>query len=72
MSVTVISGANENELNLAGQSVSQVRSAFGQALGIEAGARATVNGRNADDATILNEGDELAFTPGLAEKGRAS
>ena len=67
--VTVISGANEATAELAGQSVAQVRAAFAGPLNIAAGARATVNGQAADEATLLRDGDQINFTKQTAEKG---
>lgn len=68
--VTVISGANEATAQLAGQTVADVRNAFGAALNIGPQARATVNGRAVDNTTVLSEGDRLVFTRDTAEKGR--
>ena len=68
--VTIISGANEATAQLAGQTVSDVRTAFGAALNIAAQARATVNGRAVENGTVLSEGDRLVFTRDTAEKGR--
>ena len=67
--VTVISGANEATAQLSGQTVGEVRTAFGAALNISAQARATVNGRAVDNGTTLAEGDRLVFTRDTAEKG---
>ena len=68
--VTIISGANEATAQLAGQTVSDVRTAFGAALNLAAQARATVNGRAVENGTVLSEGDRLVFTRDTAEKGR--
>lgn len=68
--VTIISGANEATAQLAGQTVNDVRQAFGAALNISANARATVNGRAVDNTTRLQDGDRLVFTRDTAEKGR--
>lgn len=67
--VTVISGANEANAELAGQTVGQVRESFAGPLNIAAGARATVNGLTADEGTILRDGDQVNFTKQTAEKG---
>jgi hypothetical protein len=67
--VTVISGANEATAQLAGQTVGDVRAAFGTALNIGAAARATINGAAADAGAVLQENDRLVFTRDTAEKG---
>ena len=67
--VTVISGANSNELQLAGQTVGQVRTAFAGALNIAASAVATINGERADADHTLEDGDELRFSKEVAQKG---
>lgn len=67
--ITVISGANEANAELAGQPVSAVRAAFGAALNIAAGARATVNGRAENDTYVLQANDRVVFTRDTAEKG---
>lgn len=67
--VTVISGANEATAQLDGQTVGQVRAAFGAALNIPDGARGTVNGDVVDDSYELESGDELNFVKDTAEKG---
>lgn len=70
MSVSISSGANtENNLELAGQTVAQVRQRFGEALSIPAGARATVNNKAVDETYVLRDGDRLAFVKNTAEKG---
>lgn len=67
--VTVISGANSNELQLDGQTVGQVRSQFGEALNIADSAVATVNGERADSDRTLEAGDTLSFQKEVAKKG---
>jgi hypothetical protein len=67
--VTIISGANEANAQLAGQAVSVARNTFGAGLNIPAGARATVNGRAVDDTFTLSEGDRVVFAAATAEKG---
>jgi len=69
MSVTVISGANSNELNLDGLAVGQVRSQYGDALGIAPSAVATINGERVDADHTLEDGDELRFTKETGKKG---
>jgi len=67
--VTVTYGANSSDLEgFAGQSVGAVRAAFSN-VGVTADQAATINGRPALDSAILQEGDELAFIPTLAQKG---
>lgn len=67
--VTVISGANEATADLAGQSVGEVRRAFGAALNIPDGSKATVNGASASETYTLQSGDELSFVKDTAQKG---
>lgn len=71
MSVTVTSGANgPYDMELAGQTVGQIRQSFAQALNIEEGARASLNGETVDDETEVEDGDQLDFVKATAEKGR--
>lgn len=68
--VTVNSGANSVTLGLAGLTVGSVRADYAGLLGIAAGAKAFVNGREVQDGSILNEDETLVFTQVTAEKGR--
>jgi len=67
--VTVQSGANENVLQLSGQTVGQVRAAFASALNIAPSAVATINGERADNDHTLAAGDKLVFAKEVARKG---
>jgi len=67
--VTVIAGANQNDLALAGSTVGSVRAQFGHPLNIPAGAQAAVNGVAVADDYVLDDGDRLVFQPRTAEKG---
>ena len=70
MAVSLSSGANSAPaLELAGQSVAQVRTQFAEAMSIPAGSRATVNGKAVDETYVLRDGDKLAFVKNTAEKG---
>lgn len=70
MAVSVGSGANaENNLEIAGQTVAQVRKQFGEALSIAPGTRPTVNGKAVDESYTLRDGDRLVFVKNTAEKG---
>lgn len=68
--VTVISGANSNELEgLAGQTVGAVRAALASLFSIGTDSVATLNGARVSNDQILNEGDELSFSKAVAQKG---
>ena len=70
MSVSVSSGGNsENNLEIAGRTVAQVRADFGDALNIAAGSRPTVGGKAVDESYTLRDGDKLVFVKNTAEKG---
>ena len=68
--VTVVSGANSNDLEgLAGQTVGAVRAALSSLFNIASDAVATLNGQRVGADQILNEGDELSFSRTVAQKG---
>jgi hypothetical protein len=67
--VTVISGANNPDLEVAGKTVGEIRQQFGDALNISPTAKATVNGNPAGNTTRLKDGDTLAFQKEVAQKG---
>ncbi len=68
--VTVVSGANSNDLEgLAGQTVGAVRAALASLFNIASDAVATLNGNRASNDQILAEGDELTFSRQVAQKG---
>ena len=69
MSVKVISGANDPELPISGDSVADVRRRFGQMLNIAIGATATINGEPAEEDDVVYNGDVLRFVKATAEKG---
>lgn len=70
MSVSLSSGANSAPaLEIAGQTVAQVRTQFAEAMSIPAGSRATVNGKAVEENYVLRDGDKLAFVKNTAEKG---
>ena len=67
--VTLISGANEQQLPLEGRTVQAVRDAFSDIFNIPAGAVATVDGEAVDGDYELEAGETLRFSNELAEKG---
>lgn len=69
MSVRVQSGANDENLNLAGSTIGSVRERFATALTIASDASATLNGESAEDTDELVDGDVLVFGKQTAEKG---
>lgn len=69
MSVRIQSGANDESLNVAGQTVGDVRTRFGTALNIASDAAATVNDEAVEDDFELADGDRLVFGKQTAEKG---
>lgn len=68
--VTVITGANEQELPLGGRTVGFARQQLAPIFNIAGDAVPTVNGLSATNDTVLSDGDELQFARAAAEKGR--
>ncbi len=65
---TLISGPSRlTGLTLVGQTVGQVRTAYGKVLNIPEGAAASINGV-ADTQRIVN-GEEVVFAKALGQKG---
>lgn len=65
----VISGVNQLEAGLAGQSVATVRNMLSQPLNIDVASKPVVNGESVDEAYCLEDGDELEFVKASGEKG---
>jgi hypothetical protein len=70
MAVTISSGANARPVEgLEGKTVSEIRTAFEGLYGIHKDAVATLNGSRAEGSDTVTDGDELAFTRRVAQKG---
>lgn len=66
---TIINGVNTLSADLAGKTVSEVRSMLAQALNIDAAAVATVDGVKVNSNYVLEDGNELEFIKPSGEKG---
>jgi len=67
--VKVTSGVNELNLDVVGDTVADVRESAGQILGLTSEHRAELNGEEADEDEVLEEGDELEFVKNTGTKG---
>ena len=67
--VTIISGANQATVDVAGRTVSQILEQYRSAFNIPAGAKATVDGRPAAGTDVVKSGARLVFAAATAEKG---
>ncbi|MEI7765030.1 MAG: hypothetical protein WCI93_00425 [bacterium] len=67
--VKVISGVNQIEAGLAGQSVTSVRNMLSQPLNIDSAAKPVVGGETVNEDYVLTDGDELEFVKSSGEKG---
>jgi hypothetical protein len=69
MAVKVISGANDESLNVCGSTVGEVRRRFASALNIAAGTTAILDDEIVGDDTVIQDGSKLQFVRSTAEKG---
>lgn len=67
--VSVVYGANDLELELAGQSVADVQAATADVLNLDKNAEAYVNGQQVDGNYKLKAGDRLEFMKESGQKG---
>jgi hypothetical protein len=67
--VSVVYGANDLELELAGQSVADVQAATSDVLNLDKNAEAYVNGQQVDGNYKLKAGDRLEFMKESGQKG---
>lgn len=67
--VKVISGVNQIEAGLAGQSVTSVRGMLSQPLNIDSASKPVVNGESVNEDYVLCDNDELEFVKASGEKG---
>jgi hypothetical protein len=68
MSVTVIYAANDQAVG-AGSTVGELRRLFTPAFNIPEGAVARVNGEDADESDVPQDGEKLVFLATTGEKG---
>ena len=69
MSVTVESGVNSTQAELAGQKVCDIRTMLRQPLNIDPAARILVNGEASPDSYVAHDGDTIEFVKASGQKG---
>ena len=69
MSITIKHGVNSLTLDLAGQTVGEIRERVQDVLNLGDREEARVNGVPTGDATVVNEGQTLEFVKVAGEKG---
>jgi len=69
MTVAIAHGVNSLDLNVAGQTVDQVRGTVSQVLGLSGDEKIEVNGQTADGGRYLQDGDEVEFVKTAGTKG---
>ena len=69
MSVTVESGVNSTQAELAGQKVCDIRTMLRQPLNIDPAARILVNGEASPDSYVAQDGDTIEFVKASGQKG---
>lgn len=55
--------------SLAGQTIAQIRRAYGTTLNIPPGATATINNVSVPETQVITNGEELVFAKPLGQKG---
>lgn len=69
MAVTVESGVNSTQAELAGQKVCDIRTMLRQPLNIDPAARILVNGEPQRDSYVAQNGDVIEFVKASGQKG---
>jgi hypothetical protein len=68
-SVSVVHGVYAHTLPLAGMTVGQARTELQERMNIDPTAVATLDGQDADEDTVISEGQVLTFVQPAGEKG---
>jgi len=68
--VTAVCGANAQDLELAGKTVSQVRQELKDVLNIGEDSNAIISGDNVENDYVLRDGDVLEFVKRSGTKGK--
>ena len=72
MTITIKHGVNNLSVELAGQTVEEIRTKVEDVLNLGANEEARVNGSPATDETVVTEGQTLEFVKAAGEKGIAA